>query len=69
MVMQINMDITVYTNLLVTDLQLFTSYLFKTHQVYMIISLLLLLLALFLSIFLSTKYVNHKTQKAITYEK
>jgi NADH:ubiquinone oxidoreductase subunit 6 (subunit J) len=44
-----------------TDLQLFTSYLFMTHQHYMFLSILLLLLALFLAIFLSTRFLTGKT--------
>ena len=69
MIMQINTDISGYTNHLVTDIQLFSVYLFKTHQIYMVLSIILLLLALFLSIFLSTKYTYNKTQKLLTYEK
>jgi NADH:ubiquinone oxidoreductase subunit 6 (subunit J) len=43
------------------DLELFTSYLFKTHQHYMFLSIFLLLLALFLSVFLSTKFVGRSS--------
>jgi NADH:ubiquinone oxidoreductase subunit 6 (subunit J) len=48
---------------LLTDLQLFTSYLFITHQHYMFLGVFLLLLALFLSIFVSTKFLITKTNK------
>jgi len=41
-----------------TDLQLFASFLFISHQHYMGAGILLLLLALFLSVFLSTRYVS-----------
>jgi len=41
-----------------SDIELFTSYLFKTHQHYMFLSIFLLLMALFLSVFLSTKYLG-----------
>lgn len=46
-----------YSVFLLTDLQLFTSYLFITHQHYMFLSIFLLLLALFLSIFVSTRFL------------
>jgi NADH-quinone oxidoreductase subunit J len=42
-----------------TDLQLFSSYLFITHQHYMFLGIFLLLLALVLSIFLSTKFITN----------
>jgi len=47
-----------------SDLQLFASYLFITHQHYMFFSILLLLLALFLSVFLSSRFisVNHNSR-------
>lgn len=48
---------TAYNVFLLTDLQLFTSYLFVTHQHYMFLGVFLLLLALFLSIFVSTKFL------------
>jgi len=51
-----------FSNFLMTDLELFTSYLFKTHQHYMFLSIFLLLQALFLSVFLSTKFIGYKTQ-------
>jgi len=50
-------DTTAYNVFLLQDLQLFTSYLFVTHQHYMFLSIFLLLLALFLSIFVSTKFL------------
>ena len=43
--------------LYLTDLQLFTNYLFVTHQHYMLMGIFLLLIALFLSIFLSTRFL------------
>jgi hypothetical protein len=49
-----------YNIFLLTDLQLFTSYLFVTHQHYMFLGIFLLLLALFLSIFVSTKFLITK---------
>lgn len=69
MIMQINTDISAYSTHLVTDIQLFSAYLFKTHQIYMGLSIILLLLALFLSIFLTTKYTSNNTQKLLTYAK
>jgi NADH:ubiquinone oxidoreductase subunit 6 (subunit J) len=48
-----------------TDLQLFTSYLFMTHQHYMFSAIFLLLLALFLAIFLSTRSLVGTTIKLI----
>jgi len=41
-----------------SDLQLFASYLYMTHQHYMFLSIIILLLALFLSVFLSTRYLS-----------
>jgi NADH:ubiquinone oxidoreductase subunit 6 (subunit J) len=55
--LETNMQLEPYANYLLNDLELFTSFLFKTHQHYMFLSILLLLLALFLSVFLSTKFV------------
>lgn len=51
------LDTTAYNVFLLSDLQLFTSYLFVTHQHYMFLGIFLLLLALFLSIFVSTKFL------------
>jgi len=48
----------IYNMFLLTDLYLFTSYLFVTHQIYMLFGILLLLLALLLSIFLSTRFIQ-----------
>jgi NADH:ubiquinone oxidoreductase subunit 6 (subunit J) len=41
----------------VTELQLFTSYLFISHPHYMILAVMILVLALFLAIFLSTRFL------------
>jgi NADH:ubiquinone oxidoreductase subunit 6 (subunit J) len=57
----------VYYVFYLTDLQLFTSYLFITHQHYMLLALFLLLLALFLAIFLSTRFILNKQNLKITY--
>nr|ACZ96470.1 NADH dehydrogenase subunit 6 [Didymium iridis]ACZ96471.1 NADH dehydrogenase subunit 6 [Didymium iridis] len=59
-------DTAAYNVFLLSDLQLFTSYLFVTHQHYMFLGIFLLLLALFLSIFVSTKFLittNTKLEK------
>jgi len=61
MFIETNTNMLPFSNYLMNDLELFTSYLFKTHQHYMFISIFLLFLALFLSVFLSTKFVGHKT--------
>nr|AAZ72727.1 NADH dehydrogenase subunit 6 [Physarum polycephalum] len=60
-----NLEIVSFSNYLLNDLELFTSYLFKTHQHYMFLSIFLLLLALFLSVFLSTKFVGYNKTTAI----
>jgi len=43
-----------------SDLQLFTSYLFISHTHYMLLGIFLLFLALFFAIFLSTRILNGK---------
>lgn len=57
---QINTEMPSFSVYLMNDLELFTSYLFKTHQHYMFLSIFILLLALFLSVFLSTRFVGKK---------
>lgn len=49
---------TIYQVFNLTDLQLFSSYLFITYHHYMFLSIILLLLALFLAIFLSAKVIK-----------
>jgi NADH-quinone oxidoreductase subunit J len=45
-----------YQTMSITDLQLFASHLFESHQVYMLFAMLLLLVSLILAIFLSVSY-------------
>jgi hypothetical protein len=52
---------------LLSDLSLFTSYLFITHQLYMLFGIFLLLLALFLSIFLSTVFLSQHQRQHIKF--
>jgi hypothetical protein len=58
-----NTEMSPFSIYLMNDLELFTSYLFKTHQHYMFLSIFLLLMALFLSVFLSTKFVGKTITK------
>jgi len=51
-------DAYLYDVTYLSDLQLFASYLFMTHQHYMFLSIIILLLALFLSVFLSSRYLS-----------
>jgi len=52
---------------LLTDLYIFTSYLFVTHQIHLLLGMFLLLLALVLSIFLAMKFITPETKIKITF--
>jgi len=52
---------------LLTDLYLFTSYLFVTHQIHLLFGMFLLLLALVLSIFLSMKFISTNSKIKLTF--
>lgn len=64
----IQSEVISFSSYLLNDLELFTSYLFKTHQHYMFISIFLLLLALVLSVFLSTKYISNNNLQLLNYK-
>jgi NADH:ubiquinone oxidoreductase subunit 6 (subunit J) len=48
--------------LYLTDLELFSNYLFLTHKSYMLLGMFLLLLALFFTIFLSSRFLTGRNQ-------
>jgi len=52
---------------LLTDLYLFTSYLFVTHQIHLLLGMFLLLLALVLSIFLSLKFISENKEHKLIF--